>query len=453
MNGFVLAGTNSGCGKTTLTIGLLGLLAKYGYKVAPFKAGPDFIDPAFHARVSQTKSYNLDHFLMSDDTIRHLFATHCKHKDVAVVEGVMGLFDGMGDECLGSTAQVSKSLQLPVILVVNCKSSYQSVAAIVNGFASFDVDVKVAGVILNHVNSAESFRFLKNYIEKQTGLACVGYLPTNNEYVFESRHLGLIQANEIEQFEAKVEGLVSVLDACMDLPKLMEIASTAPEIASNEGHATLWKQNLAGLRLAVAYDDAFRFYYHDNLELLQANGAELVYFSPLTDAELPPNCHAIYIGGGYPEVFAAKLSANSQMIKAIKEAAEHGTAIFAECGGLMYLTEGIYDLNNQYHAMVGVFNCQSKMTNRLQHFGYNEVSVGECQTRSHEFHRSQLLEIDAEKNYTLRYNLLKPESKKEWTCGLQRKNVLAGYAHFHFWTEPLFFKIITDLWMHKTISF
>lgn len=451
MNGFVIAGTNSGCGKTTITMGLLALLAKHGYKVAPFKAGPDFIDPAFHARVAKTKSYNLDQFLMSTETIQHLYVKHSVGKDVAVVEGVMGLYDGMGDDAVGSTAQLSKSLQLPVILVVNCKSLYQSVAAIVKGFASFDTDLNVAGVILNHVNSADSYAFLKKYIEKQTGIKCVGYLPTNHAFALESRHLGLVQANEIEQFEAKVERLVAVLEASIDMNLLVEIASTATKIESIEVHAKAWNKSLEGLQLAVAMDDAFRFYYQDNLELLIENGAEIHYFSPLTDSCLPPTTNAIYIGGGYPEVFASKLAANTIMLSAIKEAAENGMPIFAECGGLMYLTEGIFDLHEQFHAMVGVFNCQSKMTNRLQHFGYNQVEIDGCMTRSHEFHRSQLVEIETEKNYKLQYNLSKPESKKEWTCGLQHKNVLAGYAHFHFWSEPSFFKKITDLWMHKTI--
>nr|MBP6611446.1 cobyrinate a,c-diamide synthase [Paludibacter sp.] len=232
MNGFVIAGTNSGCGKTTITMGLLALLAKHGYKVAPFKAGPDFIDPAFHARVAKTKSYNLDQFLMSTETIQHLYVKHSVGKDVAVVEGVMGLYDGMGDDAVGSTAQLSKSLQLPVVLVVNCKSLYQSVAAIVKGFASFDTDLNVAGVILNHVNSADSFAFLKNYIEKQTGVKCIGYLSTNQDFALESRHLGLVQANEIDQFETKVENLVSVLEITIDLDMIVRIASTAPQITS-----------------------------------------------------------------------------------------------------------------------------------------------------------------------------------------------------------------------------
>jgi len=451
MRGIVIAGTNSGCGKTTVTIGLMSLLAERGHKIAPFKTGPDFIDPAFHSRVTGTPSYNLDTFLMKPEVIKHLYAKHTENKDFAVVEGVMGLYDGMGDEATGSAAELSKLLDLPVLLVVSCKSMYQSVAAIVSGFKHFDPQVNVAGVILNHVPNADSYAFLKKYIETHTGVPCVGYMPTNKDISLESRHLGLVQAGEVTGLDEKIEKLTAILRETIDVQLLEQIATQAKLQAVNLELAEPWKRDLSQLRLAVARDHAFQFYYHDNLELLEENGAELVCFSPLNDAHLPPNIDAIYIGGGYPEVFAKELSENENMLKEIKLAAVWGLPIFAECGGLMYLTEGIEDMEGHFNPMVGVFNCKVQMTDRLQRFGYCNVSYNESVTRAHEFHRSRIIPAAEEPNYTMSYQLSKPEKDKTWTCGLKYKNVLGGYAHFHFWSEPLFYHQIIDLWMQKTI--
>jgi cobyrinic acid a,c-diamide synthase len=451
MRGIVIAGTNSGCGKTTVTIGLMSLLAERGHKIAPFKTGPDFIDPAFHSRVTGTPSYNLDTFLMSPEVINHLYAKHTEKKDFAVVEGVMGLYDGMGDEATGSAAELSKLLALPVLLVVSCKSLYQSVAAIVSGFKHFDPQVNVAGVILNHVPNADSYAFLKKYIETHTGVPCVGYMPTNKDISLESRHLGLVQAGEVTGLDEKIEKLTAILRETIDVQLLEQIATQAKLQAVSSELAEPWKRDLSQLRLAVARDHAFQFYYHDNLELLEENGAELVYFSPLNDAHLPLAIDAIYIGGGYPEVFAKELSENKSMLKEIKTAAVWGLPIFAECGGLMYLTEGIEDGEGHFNLLVGVFNCKVQMTARLQRFGYCNVSYNESVTRAHEFHRSRIIPAAEEPNYTMSYQLTKPEINKTWTCGLKYNNVLGGYAHFHFWSEPLFYHQIIDLWMQKTI--
>lgn len=451
MRGIVIAGTNSGCGKTTVTIGLVSLLAERGHKIAPFKTGPDFIDPAFHRKVTGTPSYNLDTFLMRSEVINHLYANHTKNKDFAVVEGVMGLYDGMGDEATGSAAELSKLLDLPVLLVVSCKSMYQSVAAIVSGFKHFDPQVNVAGVILNHVPNADSYAFLKKYIETHTGVPCVGYLPTNKDISLESRHLGLVQAGEVAGLDEKIEKLTALLRETIDVELLEKIATQAKIQAVSLQVAEPWKRDLSSLRIAVARDKAFQFYYENNLELLEENGAELLYFSPLNDAHLPLNIDAIYIGGGYPEVFAKELSENKSMLQEMKTAAVWGLPIFAECGGLMYLTEGIEDAEGDFNPMVGVFNCKVQMTGRLQRFGYCNVSYNESMTRAHEFHRSRIIPAAEEPNYTMSYQLSKPEKNKNWTCGLKYKNVLGGYAHFHFWSEPLFYHQIIDLWMQKTI--
>lgn len=450
MRGFVIAGTNSGCGKTTVTLGLMSLLQENGLKVAPFKTGPDYIDPAFHAKVTGVPSHNLDTFMMSEDVVSHLYAKHNMHKDIAVVEGVMGLFDGMGAEATGSAAELSKMLGLPVVLVVNCSSMYQSVAAIISGFMQFDAAVNVAGVILNRVPNAEAYSFLKEYIETYTGVTCVGYLPSNKDISLESRHLGLVQAEEVEELNLKIKKLTSILRDTIDLEVLLGISKQGKLSLLNENISVKWKRDMRKIRIAVARDKAFQFYYHDNLLLLEENGAELVYFSPLADEHLPNSIDGIYIGGGYPEVFAKELSANTNLIEEIKLAANWSIPIFAECGGLMYLTEGIIDLEGNFHPMVGVFNCQTRMTARLQRFGYCNVRYDNCQTRAHEFHRSEIV-TDKVPNYELTYQLDKPEKNKQWVCGLRHKNVLAGYAHFHFWSEPTFYNKIIDLWMQTTI--
>jgi len=451
MRGIVIAGTNSGCGKTTVTIGLMSLLAERGHKIAPFKTGPDFIDPAFHSRVTGTPSYNLDTFLMRAEVINHLYAKNTENKDFAVVEGVMGLYDGMGDEATGSAAELSKLLDLPVLLVVSCKSMYQSVAAIVSGFKHFDSQVNIAGVILNHLPNADSYAFLKKYIEAHTGVPCVGYLPTNKDISLESRHLGLVQAGEVMGLDEKIEKLTDILRETIDVELLEKISTQAKLPPTSLQVAEPWKRDLSQLRIAVARDKAFQFYYLDNLELLEENGAELVYFSPLNDAHLPPDIDAIYIGGGYPEVFDKELSENKSMLQEMKTAAVWGLPIFAECGGLMYLTEGIKDAEGHFNPMVGVFNCKVEMTARLQRFGYCNVSYNESVTRAHEFHRSRIIPGTEEPNYAMSYQLTKPEKNKSWTCGLKYKNVLGGYAHFHFWSEPIFYHQIIDLWMQKTI--
>ena len=309
----------------------------------------------------------------------------------------------------------------------------------------------MAGVILNHVPNADSYVFLKKNIETHAGVTCVGYLPTNKDISLESRHLGLVQAEEVMGLDEKIEKLTAILRETIDVELLEELATQAKYSAIDATVVQPWKRDLSKLRIAVARDHAFQFYYKDNLELLEESGAELVYFSPMNDAHLPPDIDAVYIGGGYPEVFAEQLSENKSMLQELKTAAVWGLPIFAECGGLMYLTEGIEDAEGHFHPMVGVFNCKVQMTARLQRFGYCNVSYNESVTRAHEFHRSRIIPSAEEPNYTMSYQLSKPEKSKTWTCGLKSKNVLGGYAHFHFWSEPSFYHQIIDLWMQKTI--
>ncbi|MDP4209853.1 MAG: cobyrinate a,c-diamide synthase [Bacteroidota bacterium] len=448
MKGFIVAGTNSGCGKTTVTMGLMALLKRKGLSVSPFKTGPDFIDPMFHETVLGMPSYNLDSYLLAEDSVRHLFQKHTQNKDVAVVEGVMGLFDGLGPEGLGSTAQLAEMLDLPVILVVNCKALYQSVAAIISGFKTFSSKIKIGGVILNHVAAGEHYSFLKKYIQEKTGVPCIGHLPFNKQLAVESRHLGLLQAEEVENLRQKVDSLVDVFEKTVDVELLLNLAGSGNSVSEPQTFSQSLP-DLSKLHLGVAYDKAFRFYYRDNLELLEECGASLYYFSPLQDSALPEEINALYLGGGYPEVFAQKLSENKTMREDIRSRAESGLSIFAECGGLMYLTESIITSQGEF-PMTGVFNCKTRMTERLQRFGYAEVMLNGVTTRCHEFHHS-VLESPEKPNYQFQYQLSKPFKERRWECGLSRKNILAGYAHLHFYSDVEFFNQIINLWKRAII--
>ncbi len=445
MKGVLIAGTNSGCGKTTITVGLMGLLKKKGYKVAPFKTGPDYIDPMFHAKVLGSSSYNLDSWMLPPENVQYLFNKHSRGNDISIIEGVMGMYDGKGEEGFGSSYELAQTLDLPVVLVVNCKGLYQSVAAIINGYANLKPNANVKGVILNQASKGV-FTFLNPFIEKECGVKCIGYLAPDPEIGLESRHLGLVQAEEVEGLDAKVDRLVSTLEETIDVDALLEVATFIEKKVPTFNLDI----DLTGLNLGVASDKAFRFYYKDNLELLEELGASLHYFSPLNDGSIPDACDALYIGGGYPEVFAKELSANKSMLQSIKEVADGGMPIFGECGGLMYLTSGINNLENEFHAMTGVFNCTTQMTSGLKRFGYANIMFNGAMGKCHEFHRSELVEND-NINYKYAYQLQKSESSKSWKCGLSYKNVLAGYAHIHFYSNLEFFKEIVQLWMQKTI--
>ncbi len=448
MKGFIIAGTNSGCGKTTATIGLMALLKSLNYNITPFKTGPDYIDPLFHSKVLGVPSYNLDSFMLSESAIKHLYKKHAKNADLSIIEGVMGMYDGMGQESRGSTYELSRILDIPVILVVNCKGLYQSVAAIIKGFTKFKDDTKVRGVILNHVSSKDHFKFLQSIIEKECGIKCIGYIPNNKDFALESRHLGLIQAEEVEELDQKIELLKETFNKTIDFRRLMSIADNN-DISDSSFEVP--KLDLSSLHIGVAYDRAFRFYYKDNLELLEELGANLHYFSPIEDSQLPDECNCLYLGGGYPEVFAKEISQNISLLNNIKDKIDNGMPAYAECGGLMYLTEKIITQDQEEYKMTGVFEASVQMTKRLQRFGYAIAQYEGESTSCHEFHRSQIIPNQTNVNYELKYQLKKPEKEKEWQCGLQYKNCLGAYAHVHFYADLKFFEKITELWKRAII--
>ncbi|MCT4617778.1 MAG: cobyrinate a,c-diamide synthase [Marinisporobacter sp.] len=438
---FVLAGTQSGVGKTTISIGLMAALKNRGMNVQPFKVGPDYIDPAFHTFVTGNKSRNLDSWMLDEDIIKKLLIKNGRNKDIAVIEGVMGLYDGYGakkDE--GSTAHVSKVIKAPVILIINGKGMSSSAAAQVLGYKLYDEEVDIKGVIINNISGEVHYELLKESIERDTNIKCVGYLKPNPNIELKSRHLGLIPSVEVNGLKRKINEIAKMVEETIDLDEILAIARTSDEIEYKPEKIKSVGENI---NIGVPLDNAFNFYYEDNLDLLKDLGANLIYFSPLKDEKLPQDLHGLYIGGGFPEVFAKELEENTSMKSSIKEGIEKGLPTYAECGGLMYLSDAITTLEGKKHRMVGVFHTESKMTKRLQRFGYVHVNMEEpCviakekkSTKAHEFHRS-MIEDHEENEYAYRVDKIRNGEKiKSWQCGLKKYNALGAYAHIHFYSN------------------
>lgn len=441
----VIAGTQSGAGKTTLTLGLMGALKKRGYTIKPFKVGPDYIDPQFHCKVTGIPSRNLDTHLLQERVVQALFTRQVQAGDLAIIEGVMGLYDGVGTQGhQGSTAHVAKTLGAPVILVINGSGLSNSAAAMVKGYQDFDPDVKVKGVIINHVSGEKHYLLLKKIIEGSTGAKCLGYLNKNMKIELKSRHLGLVPTEEALALDEKLAQMTSMVEETVDLDGVLQLAREAEALESLE--APRLDKTYTGLKIAYALDKAFHFYYEDNLDLLREAGVELIPFSPLLDSALPTGIHGIYLGGGFPEVFASELSRNGAIRRAIKEKAQGGIPIFGECGGLMYLTEAIIDFHGNRYEMVGVFDGAARMTSRLQHFGYNEIQCKENRLfntngigsiRGHEFHRAVVEGWTGDYCYHAK-KIRDHEVVDQWQCGYEKYSCLAGFSHFHFYSNLKF---------------
>ncbi|MCX8131198.1 MAG: cobyrinate a,c-diamide synthase [Clostridia bacterium] len=444
--GVVIAGTNSGSGKTTITAGIMAALVKKGLKVQPYKVGPDYIDPMFHSFVTGRHSRNLDSWMLDKDVVLHLFAKNSAGADIAVIEGVMGLYDGFGGtSTVGSTAHVAKIVKTPVILVINGEGTSMSLAATVKGFKEFDPDLNIQGIIINNIKTETHYYILKEVIEEYTGVKVVGYLSKADRFSLTSRHLGLIPSGEVKGLQEKIGALAEEVFKTIDLELLLKIAGQKEEI-----HDRL--HNIPGNmkpeprdkpRVAVAWDKAFNFYYKDNLELLESLGAELVYFSPVEHEELPENLDGLYIGGGYPEIWAKELEGNLAMKEEIRRVVNRGIPAYAECGGLMYMAESITDRDGNSFKMTGIIPGRSVMTTKLQRFGYVELEIkagcvlSEKPTgvRAHEFHYSSII-VEGDCNSC--YRVLKHRKNKEqlsWGCGYKVNNLLAGYPHIHFWAN------------------
>lgn len=431
---FMLAAPASGSGKTTLTCAVLKALMNKGLKTSAFKSGPDYIDPMFHSRVIGTKSRNMDLFMLPEETAKYLLAKNGKDCDIAVLEGAMGFFDGMGTTLKGSAYDLARLTKTPVILVVNAKGAALSIAAMIEGFKNFRKDVNVAGAVLNNV-TAMSYLFYKEAIEKETGIPLLGYMPHMENCNFESRHLGLVTAGEITGLQEIINTLAAQAEKSIDFDRLFEIAAAAPALT----YTDLQQEKIAGVKIAVAYDKAFCFYYQDALELLESLGAELVYFSPMEDKKLP-ECDGLYLGGGYPELYAKVLQDNLSMRASIKNAVDSGLPCIAECGGFMYLMKAFRDKSGQVYDWAGVVDGETYMTQKLNRFGYvvltakrdNLLCKKGGQINGHEFHYS-----DSTNNGDT-FAVAKASGTKAWEAVYTTLNLYAGYPHIHLWGNTEF---------------
>lgn len=443
MKGLLISGTKSGIGKTTITMALMSAMKN----VAPFKVGPDFIDPKFQEYATGNKSYNLDGFMLGENIVKELFWEKSQYRDISVIEGVMGLYDGLGHEKENfSSAHISRILDVPVILVVDGKGISTSIGAEVLGYKLLDERVNIKGVIINNVNSEKLYLHLKEAVEKYSGIECVGYFPKVEGVTLESRHLGLIQADEINDLDEKLEILKIQAEKTLDLEKIYNIANQIKKPQTNERFGILEsvKDKLKGRRIGIAWDRAFSFYYNDNLELLEHTGAEIVKFSPIRDKKLPENLDFIYFGGGYPENFAEQLSGNTEMIKDIKEVFEKNIPIYAECGGFIYLTKGIKKLDEKFYDFAGLLDIKVQMKKNLniKRFGYIDIETVEgLKIKGHEFHYSDIYDINEKETI---FNI-KKQNGNAWQCGYRKKNLIAGYPHINFFGNGEFFVWIVGI--------
>jgi cobyrinic acid a,c-diamide synthase len=418
----LIAGTHSGVGKTTVTLGLMAALRARGLVVQPFKVGPDFIDPSHHAAICGRPSLNLDPFMMGEDGVRRSFRSALNGADVAVVEGVMGLYDGMDGTDVGSTAQVAKILDIPTLLVINVHGMSRSAAAMEQGFAGFDPQVRLVGTILNRVGSLRHLAMLKSCLKKPI----FGALPREREMEMKSRHLGLVMGFEKEHDSEYLASFLEENASIDEILKLSVVARPAPEVKAEPGRS---------VRIGIAQDEAFCFYYYENLRELERRGAELVSFSPLRDSL--PDVDGLYIGGGYPELYASRLEA-APALGQIKRASEDGMPIYGECGGLMYLGRGL-ESETGSHKMVGALPCTTIMTKRLVALGYVKAEVtghnplaklGQT-IRGHEFHYSR---CDCDRDASFAYRLCRGKGIDDGRDGLVENNTIGGYLHAHFYS-------------------
>ncbi len=435
MHSIIISSNESGGGKTTFTLGLLKALMKRGYKVQGYKVGPDYIDGDFHTLITGNTSRNLDAYLMGEEGVKESYLRG--EGDLGIIEGVMGLYDGKGIDTEFSTYHISKILNLPIVLVITPKAKSATLAAELRGILEFK-DANIAGIVLNKV-SEKYYNLLKFIIEKHTKLKVFGYIPKTEEVKFKSRHLGLVQGIEIKDLKDKIDIFSDIIEKYVDLDSII---SSFKESNIRIVNREKFKLENLNLNIGIAYDEAFRFYYKENIELLKEAG-RVTFFSPLRDKKLPKDINFLYIGGGYPEIFKEDLSKNKELLLDIKEKLNNDLKCYAECGGLMYLTENIDGFD-----MVKYFSGCSYMTNSLNNFGYNTARVlkdnnmlpSNLEINAHEFHKSKV-EINEETIYEIRKKDIFLKDNY-WRCGYLKNNTLATYAHVHFFGNIEFIKNI-----------
>ena len=445
MKGFMIAATASGTGKSTVTMGLNRLLHRKGYKVQPWKCGPDYIDPGFHSQAAQRYCRNLDTRLIPEDRIKALFCHHASDADISVVEGVMGYYDGdAGRYEEGSSYHLSRVLNLPVFMVLDIRSTAQSAGAMALGFQKFKDDAPIAGFILNRAGSERHAAMVKDAVQEATGLPVIAVLPRRDDLKLPERHLGLVLASEQAQsgeLDRRLDALADLMEKYTDMDQLLALSSMpTPEISGSAIREIFPKsKKRPHVKIALARDDAFAFYYQDNLDMLTSRGAELVPFSPVKDEKLPEGCCAVYFGGGYPERFARELAGNISLIEELRQYADRGMPIYGECGGYMYLAESLRTQDGELWPMTGLLPGKITMTGGLRALGYGNVHWNKDTAMApagslipgHLFHWSCLEEpVEEETLFSIDR---KGETLNE---GYIRGSVCASYIHFHFASAP-----------------
>ncbi len=441
---FVIAGAASSSGKTVVTLGIMEALRRRGVIVQPFKAGPDFIDPGHHSALLKRPSYNLDGWMMGRIGVEKTFYRNLPGSDIGIVEGVMGLFDGKdgaGEE--GSTAELSKFLELPIALVIDASKTARSAGAVVKGFESFDPKADIRWVIFNRTGSPAHCRALRDAMPEGSRIKVLGCIPKDETLSMPSRHLGLVTSEDISKVTWRrfVKRAARVMEENVDLDGFIGELKRCGKVRSrNLGSKIPPARPRASI--AVARDRAFCFYYRENLEILEGFGARLVFFSPLEDDSLPEGVNGIYIGGGYPELYGRELEANIPLRREIKALAMGGLPVFAECGGLMYLGRRVTDKEGRRYDLCGVFPWTSRMLPKRKALGYREVTVEPCPVlpgggvvRGHEYHYSEISKPPSRLKRVFSFSGRDGEKTRE---GYLYKNALASYVHVHFASNKAF---------------
>ncbi len=432
--------TASGSGKTTITCGVLQALVNRGMKVASFKCGPDYIDPMFHSRVIGTKSRNLDTFFTGEELTRYLFMENAGDMEISVMEGVMGYYDGVGGTTTqASSYELASMTRTPAVLILNGRGMSLSMAAVVKGFLEYREDSMIQGVILNQI-SPMIYQRMKQVIEEETHVRVYGYVPVMKDNVIDSRHLGLVMPDEIPSLKQQLQSTAKILEQTLDLNGLLALAESAPpleEVSLAEVDRDFLFTLPEPIKIGVASDEAFCFFYEDNFRLLQQMGAQLVPFSPVHDERLPKGIQGILMYGGYPELYGKELSENRSMKESIAQKIADGMPCMAECGGFMYLHEQMQDMKDKMRDMVGVIPGQVYRTPELKRFGYTTLTLGDPvfeedvgNLPAHEFHY-----FDSD-NCGDGFLARKPMASRTWNCMHVGPTFFAGFPHFHYYANP-----------------
>jgi cobyrinic acid a,c-diamide synthase len=425
----VISGSTSGVGKTSITCAIIYGLKKRGHTIQPFKVGPDYIDPSYLSSISNNETKNLDVWLMGKNELVKSFV-NSSTSDISIIEGVMGYYDGFGGKTNhASTHHVATLLKSSVILVLDASKTSRSIAATALGFTKFHRNSRISGIILNKIGSKKHEILCRSALENLK-IPIIGVIPKNTENILESRHLGLIPVVEQKELQRKIKQVSQQISDYLDFEKLVKICKNVEHIPKTK----LQKFKKPNISIAVALDSSFNFYYHDNIQALRREGAKIKFFSPISDKKIP-KCDSVYIGGGFPEILGKKLSQNHSMKKSIKQAAENGIPVYAECGGLMYLTKSIKH-NNQKYKMVGLFDAETQMTKKMT-LNYTQGRItSNCLISSprnfnaHEFHYSKIINIPKDAKFL--YDLKIGEGISSKKDGFSEYNIVASYCHLYF---------------------